>query len=239
MKLLVQFPTLNRPTKFLNCFTKYITKVSGKHAIHFNINCDIADGLTNQEYVLRTIKDIVEKSQRAGNKITYKVNLDENTTKIGAINSHIEGEFDIVMCASDDMIPEVLDWDDIIATEMVNAFPALDGCIHFNDGYTNGKLITFSILGVNLYRQFGYIYHPDYKSLYCDNEFTQVVRALDKERYIDRLIIKHAHYGEKGNVNSGQLDEAAKKTLLYAGRDQQVFEERQRRNFPKEMITND
>ncbi len=79
----------------------------------------------------------------------------------------------------------------------------------------------------------------DYKSLYCDNEFTQSVYNLGRVKYIDNLIIKHEHYGEKDNSNSGDFDLSAQKTLTFAGRDQTVFERRKELGFPKQRITND
>jgi hypothetical protein len=118
-------------------------------------------------------------------------------------------------------------------------FPDLDGALHYSDGYQKNKLITLSILGRKLYDYFGYIYHPDYKSLYCDNEFTQEVYRLDKVKYIDHVIIKHEHYGEKDNSNSGDFDLSAQKTLYYSGRDQMVFQRRQQLAFPKERTTHD
>ena len=44
------------------------------------------------------------------------------------------------------------------------------------------------------YQRFGYIYHPAYKSLYCDNEFMQVASRLNKQTYIDQVIIKHEQH---------------------------------------------
>jgi hypothetical protein len=137
------------------------------------------------------------------------------------------------------MIPLEHGWDDEIASAMTEHFPDLDGCTHFNDGYTHNKLITFSILGRKLYEHFGYVYHPDYKSLYCDNEFTQEVIRLGKAAYINKVIIRHEHYGEKGNSNTGDVDFAAQKTLHYAGRDGLVFKNREERGFPRERITSD
>ena len=168
------------------------------------------------------------------------VNFDKDTDKISAINDHIEGrDFDIVICASDDMIPKAWYWDVEIANAMQKYFPDLDGCVHFNDGNTNGDLITFSILGKKLYEHFGYIYHPDYKSLYCDDEFTQEVRAMGKEKYIDKVIISHEHWSIPASENHNETDMAVQKTLFYSGRDQQVFEKRKSLGFPKERITND
>ena len=87
-----------------------------------------------------------------------------------------------------------------------------------------------------MYDHFGYIYHPDYKSLYCDDEFTQEVRSIGREKYIDKVIIKHAHYSLE---KEPQHDMATHKTLYYSGRDQMVFNKRKELGFPKHRITND
>ncbi len=236
MNLLIQFPTLGRPDKFLNVLDKYITTCSVWNKIFFNINCDSQDTTMTNPYVQERIKYILTKRIEVDGVINY----DNDTDKISAINSNMEDKsFDIVICASDDMVPKMFSWDQKIVEAMEKYFPNLDGCVHFDDGNTNGKLITFSILGKVLYDHFGYIYHPDYKSLYCDDEFTQVVRAMGKERYIDEVIISHEHYSVKGTDNYGDLDMSARKTLHYSGRDHMVFNKRKELGFPKERITND
>lgn len=235
MKILVQFPTLKRPQKFLSCLDRYVKGVK-TNPTHFNINCDVIDDSMKDPIIQQAISDIV----RQNNLCSYTINFDSDTTKITAINDHIhEVDFDVLVCASDDMNPQVDNWDEEICCAMQEHYPDLDGCVHFNDGHTNGNLITFSILGRELYNHFGYIYHPDYKSLYADDEFTQEVRRMDKETYIDKIIITHDHYGEEDNINSGDFDYAAEKTLHFSGRDGYVFAERLKRGFPKERITND
>lgn len=239
MKLLIQFPTLARPEKFLNCLEKYLEKASNLHELKFNINCDFYDDAMNNRVVVDKIHSLVGFNTNKDN-ISYAINFDDNTTKISSVNAHIQNEnFDIVMVASDDMIPCAENWDAHIASNMEKYFPDLDGCLHYNDGYAGNKLITLSILGKKLYDYFGYIYHPDYKSLYCDDEFTQEVKRLNKVQYIDDVIIKHEHYSSKDNSNSGDFDFSAQKTLYYSGRDQLVFNERKRLGFPKYKITND
>jgi hypothetical protein len=211
---------------------------SCNNSIFFNINCDTDDETMNSSFVKRQIVEYISQYSN----LKGQINFDKETTKISAINSHIQDcgfDFDVVVCASDDMIPHAYGWDDEIALAMTEHFPKLDGCVHFNDGYTGNKLITFSILGKNLYNHFGYIYHPDYKSLYCDNEFTQEVTRLNKVAYIDKMIVKHEHYGEEGNSNSGDYDFAAKKTLYFSGRDGLVFKQREAAGFPRERITQD
>ena len=236
MNILIQFPTFARPEKFLSCLSKYVAMSSGKNNLHFNINCDIDDTTMNNSKSVEAVHTIFRNTDHCD----FDMYFDKNTNKISAINDHIKNkDFDIVICASDDMIPKAWSWDMEIANAMQQYFPDLDGCVHFNDGNTNGDLITFSILGKKLYEHFGYIYHPDYKSLYCDDEFTQEVRAMGKEKYIDKVIIRHEHYGEEGNSNSGDFDASAQKTLKYSGRDQMVFERRKQLAFPKQRITND
>lgn len=236
MKILIQFPTLARPTKFLRALEEYLTLSSGMNTLFFNVNCDYYDSTMRNMKTLETATEMIKERPY----VDGSFNFTKHSNKIQAVNACIENvDFDVVMCASDDMLPVIYGWDVYISEAMSRYFPDLDGCLHFNDGNTGNKLITLSILGKKLYDHFGYIYHPDYKSLYCDDEFTQEVYRLDKVRYIDIVIIKHEHYSLKGNSNSGQFDEAARKTLSYSGRDKIVFEARKKRGFPKERITVD
>ena len=238
MKILIQFPTLGRPDKFLHVFRKYTSMSSGKHDLFFNINCDSADFSMTAEYV----KTSVHESYRLLEHVQALINYDVATSKISAINSNItevEFDWDIVVCASDDMVPKVDGWDNEIAIAMEEHFPNLDGCVHFNDGNTNGELITFSILGKKLYESFGYIYHPDYKSLYCDNEFTEEIKRMNREKYIDKVIVSHEHWSVEGSENHNEVDIAVRKTLHYSGRDQRVFEARKSLGFPRDRITED
>ena len=236
MKILVQFPTYARAEKFIDVLDRYVDTASSHHQLFFNINCDLSDLSMTDPDVQERIKYILNKKVN----INGVQNFDANTEKISAINDHIDGkEFDIVICASDDMIPKAHSWDNEIAIAMRKHFPDLDGCVHFDDGQGGGELITFSILGKRLYDHFGYIYHPDYKSLYCDDEFTQEVKRLGKEKYIPKLIISHEHYAIEGTVNCGDSDLSTRKTLHYSGRDGVVFEERKKLGFPRERITND
>lgn len=236
MNLLIQFPTYGRAEKFCRVLDKYVETCTSHNNLFFNINCDAADLSMTNPYIQERIKFILNKMPN----IKGILNYDINTEKISAINNHIqERDFDVVVCASDDMVPKAWGWDNEIAIAMNQHFPDLDGCVHFNDGNTDGELITFSILGKKLYDSFGYIYHPDYKSLYCDDEFTQEVKRMGKEKYINKVIISHEHWSIEGSDNHDQVDLAVQKTLHYSGRDKAVFEQRKRLNFPKGRITND
>lgn len=233
MRILVQFPTLGRPEKFMECLRGYVSTMSDKHEVFFNINCDADDGTMKNEDIQTDIRMLCGSQN-------CDINFLQNSTKISAINDCMDGKaFDIVIVVSDDMNVRIDNWDDIICTDMQKHFPELDGALNYNDGRAKEELITFSILGRALYEEFGYIYHPDYKVLYCDNEFTEEVVRMGKVVYRDVILFSHDHYAEEGNVNSGDMDFAARKTLHFSGRDGAVYQQRKMLGFPRERVTHD
>ena len=118
----------------------------------------------------------------------------ESLNKIDAVNRDIvDGDWDIILLASDDMIPEQLGYDDIIRNNMKKYFPNTDGVLWFNDGFQKENLNTLCILGKKYYKRFNYIYYPEYKSTWCDNEFMDVANLLGKQKYFANVIIRHEH----------------------------------------------
>ena len=73
--------------------------------------------------------------------------IGEPNGKIDAINRDVPDpkEFDILLLASDDMIPMVQGYDDIIRNKMKLYYPDTDGVLFFNDGYAEGTLNTLVI----------------------------------------------------------------------------------------------
>jgi hypothetical protein len=153
----------------------------------------------------------------------------DSKTKIEAINNDLDkvGEWDILLLASDDMIPSVKGYDEIIINEMKNNYIDTDGVLWFNDGYQGNRLNTLCILGKKYYERFGYIYHPSYRSVWSDNEFMSVANILNKQIYFDKTIIKHEHpdygFGNRDLIHSdNQKNESS---------DKKMFEIRKSKNF--------
>lgn len=183
MKFLIKFPTRGRSNKFLNVLKKYIEFLDDK-TTKIIVTCDIDDLDMNQPHV----KEVLSSYDNV------KVCYGENKSKIEAINADLEGEyFDIVLLASDDMIPIKKGYDSIIKEKMYEHYPDTDGILWFNDGYQGKKLNTLCILGKKYYDRFNYIYHPEYISVWCDNEFMMVGNILNKQTYFDEVIIEHQH----------------------------------------------
>lgn len=159
----------------------------------------------------RAIRNLLDKRPN----LTY--NYGNNKTKVQAINADLNNkEFDVLLLASDDMLPKINNYDQVIIVEMEKHHPDMDGCLHFNDGRQGKKLNTLVVMGVNLYKQFGYIYHPSYQSLYCDNEFMDVTNNIGKSVYIDQIIISH----EWINICGGTKD------ALYIRNDKPVMKDK-------------
>ena len=203
MRLLVKFPTRGRPTKFLNTLSKY-QHMRSTDSVHFKVTIDEDDKTMNNYQVIRAM-------QMWGN-LSIDV-MPAPGGKIKAINhgvSEVIDNYDIILLASDDMIPIIKGYDQIIIETMQRMWPDTDGVLWFNDGFrgmsTEYPLNTLCILGREYYKRFGYIYHPDYKSLWCDNEFMDVANLLGKQTYFEDVIIEHQHpdwgHGNRDNIHS-------------------------------------
>ena len=130
----------------------------------------------------------------------HRIFRSPNKTKIEACNanmSEIDWDWQIVVLVSDDMIPQLKGWDDVIRNHMLARYPGTNGILWFNDGFQGDKLNTLSIYGRALYNELGYIYHPDYKSLFCDTELTDRCKGdlANRTTYIPYCIIRHEHPG--------------------------------------------
>ena len=197
MKILIKFPTRGRKNKFFNVLKLYQTMCDDISNITFLITLDNDDEIMNNKDVI----DILETFKNI--KYVYG----DSKSKIDAINRDMETEtdWDIVLLASDDMIPKIKGYDTIIINKMMETYPDTDGVLWFNDGHQGNKLNTLCILGKKYYERFNYIYYPDYKSLWCDNEFMDVANFLKKQTYFPELIIKHEHpdvgYGNRDNIH--------------------------------------
>ena len=221
MSILVKFPTRSRPDQFLQTFSTYITKADDPKHIRFLITLDANDDTVTPEF-LQTIHNIHPH-------VKYVVGTSKN--KIDAVNRDMDqaGDYDILLLASDDMIPVVQGYDRIIRDAMKEHYPDRDGVLFFNDGYNGSKLNTLSIMGKPYYERFHYLYHPSYKSLYCDNEFMHVAQRLGKQTYFDQVIIRHDHPKTSVNVKHDALYQ---KNYSYTKADHDNYIQRKRLGFP-------
>jgi len=226
-KLIIKFPTRNRPEKFKSVFTRYLTFLSGTHQVRFVITMDNDDVSMNNPEIREWLET---RARNADIKWAYG----NSKTKIEACNADLEGESgDVLLLASDDMVPVMMGYDKIIFAAFQQAFPNYDGAIKFWDGLRpkEDPLMTLSVMGFGLYRRIGYIYNPEYKSLFCDNEQTEVFQRLGKFRRCDICIIQHQWTAQPFD----ELHARNENPKMYDV-DFEVFKLRRSKNFNLELV---
>lgn len=210
MKLLIKFPTRSRTHKFLNVLKKY-KDYSTDDNTFFLITMDSDDKEMNSDFV----RDILDSYKNL--KYVYG----DSPSKVAAINRDIEliEDWDILLLASDDMVPQKKGYDSIIIEKMKEFYPDTDGVLFFNDGFKGQELNTLSILGKKYYERFGYVYYPEYRSVWADNEFMNVADLLGKQTYFDEVIIKHEHpdwgYGKRDIIHTENFSNESHDRILY------------------------
>ena len=63
-----------------------------------------------------------------------------------------------------------------------------------NDGISDGDIMSLPIMSKSLYERIGYIYHPEFFSLFADNALLDVVKKLDCLIDCRHLLFEHMHY---------------------------------------------
>ena len=198
----------------------YRTYLSGNHSMKFLLSFDSDDISMNNPHMRKWLSI-------QGDDVKW--HFGNSKSKVQAINADMDKapDYDVLILASDDMLPVQRGYDDIIAKDMERHFPDLDGVLHYNDGLKGEGLNTLCIMGKPYYDRFGYIYNPEYTSVFCDNEFTEVSRSLGKTAYIDNIIIKHK-WMEQGKDPLYQRNE----NPAFYSTDYQVFLKRKAEGFP-------
>ncbi len=219
MKILCKFPSRERPDKFIANLKKCI-ELSTLPDTSYLISLDYSD--PNH---IKYIDFIIEL-----NNPNIQFELGYSRNKVHAVNRDIElykNEWDILVVVSDDQVPQFAGWDEKISITMEERFPDTNGTLWFSDGY-QPRISTQSIIGKKRYEEFGYIYHPSYKSLWCDNEFTEVNSQCT---YIStKCIFKHEHFSNNPNIRP---DAMMRRTESFYHEDAGNYKQRKLKGFPK------
>jgi hypothetical protein len=220
--ILFKYPTRSRPDLFRSTMTAYLSLMSGKHDFRFIISCDADDETMNTPEIREWIGNLPHCD------VFYNP---PPQTKVSAINANMAGvEFDLCILCSDDMIPQVRGYDDRIVTLFNRHFPDGDGVLHLNDGRVGKTLNTLAIQDNKYFGRTGYIYHSDYESLFCDDEFQAVSELLNRSVYVNETVIAHRWTDVTGRDALHLRNEA------FYPRDGLVFRKRKSAGFPKGSV---
>lgn len=202
---------------------------SGKHQIEYIISMDRDDDTMNNDPVRNRLDAIIA----GGADLKYFYG--DSKTKIEAINADMDkasDDWDMVFNGQDDMIPTSDGYDDVMLTRLFELFPDTDGAVWLNDQYMGyDENCTIVAAGRKYYERFGYLYYPGYDSVFADNEYTEVGKALGKLVYVSDRVVKHDWIGKDQSLDPllRRNEEPAKYTA-----DRLIFEDRKSKAFPKD-----
>lgn len=222
LHILYKFPTRSRPHKAKQRIEEIrANSVSPNYTIMMSIDNDDQVTLDNIELFDGCFIDI-----------------DSSPNKIHAINRNMDKApyWDIVVVMSDDMQCQVKGFDEVIRRgfenkhEMISNIshdtwytPNLDQALWFFDGWQH-NICTLVVMGRTRYEKFNYLYHPDYISLWCDNEWTDV----NKPTRIDTILFLHLHPAWK---QGEPMDALYQRNEAYFQHDKATYEKRKAEGF--------
>ncbi len=191
---------------------------------------NIRSMVSSNDYMISLTVDKDDKETMKSRSVAINfadiiLNVGYSRNKVHAINRGVPkwAKWDILVNMSDDMVFTQKGFDDVIR----KSFDNLDQFLHFPDGYVNDKLATMSIMGREHFDRFGYVYHPSYTSLWCDNEAQEVAQILSCYKYCDNHIFEHRHPLWTGE----HQDKLLKHTQSFYHADKKVYDKRKATNF--------
>jgi hypothetical protein len=167
----------------------------------------------------------------ANENVNGCVIVGNSNNKIDAINRDVREVFrtwDIIVNVSDDNLFICKGFDDIIRDDFSYNF---DMILHYPDGNRN-DLLTMSIIGREYYNRFNYIYNPNYKSLFCDNEAMEVGKILNLYKFCDKNIFVHNHPAYGKSI----MDEQYILTESFYSEDEVTYKNRKYNNFDLDLM---
>ena len=217
MKILYNFASKNRPEKFFAALDNIREfSISGDYIVLAKLDDD----------------DLSDYSRLAEYEKVIRVS-GASESKIHAINRGIMPRgWDILVNMSDDMRFILPGYDDVIrqhcGPDDFCHFPDLDADRQSTSPNKDDSISTMSIMGIDYYNRFGYVYHPEYTSLWCDNEATKVAQMLGRYKKVPIQIFEHMHPAWGKAVR----DEQYKFTESFFNKDRVVFNHRKAKGFP-------
>ena len=207
LKILFKYPCRGRKNLFFESLNSLNENIRDRNNYHISLTIDEDDDILNTPEVMEQI----------GKYPNVSVGLGLSNSKIEAINRTMpDYDFDVIICWSNDMFATFFGFDDIMRDyicHIINNREDDDFLVHFPERDAMEALNVLYIATKKYYNRFGFIYHPSYKSLFCDNETLEVAKLLNRYHYIgipDLYVHKnpayHHHNMERDALFNEQQD---------------------------------
>lgn len=242
-KIFIKFPTRERPQKAIQRIEECLSMADNPKNVTIMVSADL--------------NDVSMQRPEVKNKISSLGALlisGYSQNKIHAINRDMEhsGEWDIGVLLSDDMVCQKKGWDSILIAEMEKHFPDTLGALWHWDGDEQTRFVkneygkrikglcTMNIFGRKYYDWRTKWYQDGFKSLWCDNQETDIMLNEDERYYYgkprcfysDDVLFKHDHYSNNGQ----QPDDLMRRTQAFYSQDQVFYNYQKMRNHGIEKV---
>ena len=176
LKILFKYPSRSRPERFFSSLDSIVNNMQDMENFHVSCTLDEDDEEMHRMEVMQLIAKYPNTSVAWGRSIS----------KIDAVNRDMpKKDWDIVVVMSDDMKITFYGFDTLLRNFVAQWIPDMDGLIHVPDPDAKQALATMYIATRKYYERFGYVYHPSYKSVWCDNEVQSIAKITGKYYYFD------------------------------------------------------
>ncbi len=201
LKILFKYPCRGRENMFFASLESLHNNIRDRENYHISITLDTDDEVLNR----------VAVTERIATYENTSIGWGLSSSKIDAINrSFPEYDFDVVVCWSNDMFATFFGFDDIFRQSIIDCCgEEMDGLVHFPEPDAREMLNTLYVATRKYYDRFGYIYHPSYKSLWCDNESLHVAQKLERYHYCNIPVLfihKNPAYGHHNVMRDEMFD---------------------------------
>jgi len=180
MKISLIHPSRGRPTKALSTFKHWIGQASGKIELEHILSIDLDDE-TKGAYLVQFHSS--------------KILINDNDCVVKATNHAAKiSTGDVLIYLSDDfMAPK--DWDlEIFSRKLHESKEPVLLKVHDNLQPFNKDVLTIPIMNRVLYERLGYFWHPEYLSMFVDQDLYHVCKNNNWLQYAPLLIFPHEHY---------------------------------------------
>ena len=201
--ILYKLTSRSRPAKMYKAYKSVVDNAELNWVMILSVDTDDSVTLNSDEF----------KQMQWDKRVSIHVGTSKS--KVEAINRDMPKKgWDILVNLSDDQEFTQYGFDEVIREHC-----GLDTFLHLPDGHVNELLPTMSIMGNEYYNRFGYIYHPDYASLWCDNEAMDVAIELNRHVYLNQHLFEHKHPA----WGFGQTDSLGRRNDIYYRQDERTY----------------
>ena len=134
----------------------------------------------------------------------------------------------VLVQVTDDMVPPGA-WDSNLEVCAPKGWMDKEAAVHVEDGYVH-DIMVLAIITRARYERFGYFFYPDYESLFCDTELTEVAYRDGVVINAKHLLFEHRHPDcQKRTRDAVDLVHASKERWA---RGETIFYYRRSKGFP-------